>query len=153
MKKIAVAALLAITAAVQANGVPLRVPVTYAPGSGVEPKVRDVCKLEERLGSDIGGALGTTVSDAGPVVMVSISGVAGGDASWTGPKAISIHVDLVKDGQVQRSTNLTRTTDGGVFGDFKHVCSLLENDSGRLAKAVAEWVAKGSNGTAESTRK
>ena len=154
MKKIALAAMLAIAASARADGVPLLIPVTYAPGAPVEPKVRDVCKPDERLGADVGDALaGTTASNAGAVVKVSIAGVTGGDASWSGPKGISIHVDLMKDGQVERSTDLTRTTDGGVYGEYKHVCTLLDNDSGRLAKAVAEWVAKGSNDTGKTTRK
>ena len=143
LRKIALCAPLAAAAAAHAGGVRLLMPVDYAPGSGVEPKVRDLCRLEERVALDIGAALdGSTASTDGEVVRIRITAVTGGDASWTGPKAISLRVELLKDGQLQRGTELTRTTDGGVFGDYKNACSLLHNDSGRLAKAVAEWVAR-----------
>lgn len=142
MKKIALAALFALGCSAHAAGVKLLTPVVYAPGAPVEPKVRDVCRPDERMALDVAGALsGSTESTAGEVVRVSIVGVGGGDGNWSGPRAISIHVELLKDGQPARRTDITRTTDGGVFGDFRHVCSLLQDDSVRLGKAVAKWLA------------
>jgi hypothetical protein len=151
MKKIAFAALLAACAAAHADGIKLLTPVTYAAESSVVPKVRDACKLEERLTSDVGGALaGTTDSTRGEVVRVSIVDVMGvGGGGWTGPKAISLKVDLLKDGKVERSTHLTRTTTGGAFGGFKGTCSMLERDSSVLGKDVAKWVASSAYSTGE----
>ena len=151
MKKIAFAALLAACAAAHADGVKLLTPVTYAAESSVVPKVREACKLEERLTSDVGGALaGSTDSTQGEVVRVSIVDVMGvGGGGWTGPKAISIKVDLLKDGKVERSTHLTRTTTGGPLGGFKGTCSMLERDSSVLGKDVAKWVASSAYSTGE----
>ena len=151
MKKIALVALLAISASAWADGVQLLTPVTYAADSAVVPKVREACKLEDRLAADVGGALsGSTTSTAGEVVKVSIVDVMGlGGGGWTGPKAISIRVDLMKDGKIERSTHLTRTTTGGVFGGFKGTCSMLERDSATLGKDVAKWVASESYKTGE----
>ena len=151
MKKIAFVALLAACAAAHADGIKLLTPVTYAAESSVVPKVREACKLEERLASDVGGALaGTTDSTQGEVVRVSIVDVMGvGGGGWTGPKAISLKVDLLKDGKVERSTHLTRTTTGGAFGGFKGTCSMLERDSSVLGKDVAKWVASSAYSTGE----
>ena len=151
MKKIALVALLAISASAWADGVQLLTPVTYAADSAVVPKVREACRLEDRLATDVGGALsGSTTSTSGEVVKVSIVDVMGlGGGGWTGPKAISIRVDLMKDGKIERSTHLTRTTTGGVFGGFKGTCSMLERDSATLGKDVAKWVASESYKTGE----
>jgi len=59
---------------------------------------------------------------------------------------VSIRVDLLKDGQVTRSTHLTRTTTGGAFGGFMGTCSMLERDTKVLGKDVASWVASGNDG-------
>jgi hypothetical protein len=154
MNKIALLALLAVAAAAHADGVTLLTPVTYAADSAVVPKVREACKLEERLTTDVGGALnGTTTSTAGQVVRVSIVDVMGvGGGAWSGPKAISIRVDLLRDGQVERSTHLTRTTTGGPLGGFKGTCSMLERDSSVLGKDVAKWVASAAYTTGEDAR-
>jgi len=155
MKKIAIAALMAACAAAHADGVKLLTPVSYAAESSVVPKVREACKLEERLAADGGGQLaGSTDSTQGEVVRVSIVDVMGvGGGGWTGPKAISIRVELLKDGKLERSTHLTRTTSGGAFGGFKGTCSMLERDSSVLGKDVAKWVASSAYGTGEDAPK
>ncbi len=143
MKKIALLAALAIADAAHADGARLLSPVAYASESSVVPKVREACKVEERLAQDVGAALGGSTEQAtGEVVRVSILDVMGvGGGAWSGPKAISIKVELLRDGQVVRSTRLTRTTSGGAFGGFKGTCSMLERDSSVLGKDVAKWVA------------
>ena len=155
MKKFAFAVLLAASAAAHADGVKLLTPVSYAAESSVVPKVREACKLEERLTEDVGSQLaGTTDSTQGDVVRVSIVDVMGvGGGGWTGPKAISIRVELLKDGKLERSTHLTRTTSGGAFGGFKGTCSMLERDSSVLGKDVAKWVASSAYGTGEDAPK
>ena len=153
MKKIAFAALLAACAAAHADGIKLLTPLSYAAESSVVPKVREACKVEERLTADVGGALaGTTESTQGEVVRVSIVDVMGvGGGAWSGPKAISIRVELLKDGKVERSTRLTRTTTGGPLGGFKGTCAMLERDSSVLGKDVAKWVASSAYTTGEDT--
>ncbi len=147
MNKIALSLLLAVCASAHADGVSLLTPVTYANESSVVPKIREECKIEDRLAADVGSALaGTTTSTAGEVVRVSILDVMGvGGGAWSGPKAITIRVELLKNGKVERNTRLTRTTTGGAFGGFKSTCSILERDSAVLGKDVANWVASESS--------
>lgn len=155
MKKFALAILVAATAPAWADGVQLLTPVTYAAESSVVPKVREACKVEERLTTDIGKALGGSTADAGgDVVRVSIVDVMGvGGGAWSGPKAISLRVELLKGGKVLRATHLTRTTTGGAFGGFKGTCAMLERDSAVLGKDVAMWVASDSYSTGEDAKK
>ena len=157
MKKIALVAVLAmsVTASAWADGVQLLTPVTYATESAVVPKVREACKLEDRLAADVGGALaGSTTSTAGTVVKVSIVDVLGiGGGGWTGPKVLSIRAELMKDGKVERTTRLTRTTTGGAFGGFMGTCAMLERDATTLGKDVAKWVASESYSTGEDAKK
>ncbi len=155
MKKIALLALLAVAASAWADGAQLLTPVTYANESAVVPKVREACKLEDRLAADLGGTLGgSTTSTAGTVVRVSIVDVMGvGGGGWSGPKAITIRAELLKDGKVQRNTVLTRTTTGGAFGGFMGTCTMLERDATTLSKDVAKWVASESYSTGEDAKK
>jgi hypothetical protein len=142
MKKLVLIAMLAATASAWADGVQLLTPVTYASESSVVPKVREACKVEERLATDVSGTLGgSTTSTAGTVARVSILDVVGiGGGGWTGPKVLTIRVELLKDGKVEHTTQLTRTTTGGAFAGFKGTCSMLERDANTLAKDVANWV-------------
>ena len=155
MKKIASIALLLVAGSAWADGVMLLKPVAYSEESSVTPKVREACKIEQRLAIDVGDAMGgTTESTAGRVVRVSIIDVMGvGGGAWSGPKAISLRVELLKDGKVERTTRLTRTTSGGPLGGFKGTCAMLERDSGVLGKDVAKWVESESYGTGEDTKK
>jgi hypothetical protein len=155
MKKIALLALAAFAAAAHADGVALLTPVAYSAESSVVPRVREACKLEERLTIDVGDALGkTTASTDGEVVKVSIVDVMGvGGGIWSGPKAISLRAELMKNGKVERSTRLTRTTTGGPLGGFQSTCAMLERDSSVLGKDVAKWVASESYTIDQSAQK
>ena len=155
MKTFAFTILVAATAPAWADGTRLLTPVDYASESSVVPKVREACKVEDRLTADVGNAMGGTTAEAGgDVVKVSIIDVMGvGGGAWSGPKAISIRVDLMKGGKVLRTTRLTRTTNGGVFGGFTGTCAMLERDSAVLGKDVAKWVASESYATGEDGHK
>jgi len=150
MNKIALSILLAVSASAHADGVTLVTPVAYVPEASVVTKVREECQLENRLATDINAALANTTTPSGKELRVSILDVMGvGGGAWSGPKAISLRVELMKDGKVERSTRLTRTTTGGAFGGFKGTCAMLERDSAVLGKDVARWAGNDSYTTGE----
>lgn len=150
MNKIALSILLAVCASAHADGVTLVTPVTYAAEAPVVTKVRQECQLENRLATDINAALANTTTPNGEAVRVTILDVMGvGGGAWSGPKSISLRVELMKDGKVERSTRLTRTTGGGAFGGFKGTCAILERDSAVLGKDVARWAGNDSYTTGE----
>ena len=150
MNKIALFILLAVSASAHADGVTLVAPVTYAVEASVVTKVRQECQLENRLAADINAALANTTTPAGEALRVTILDVMGvGGGAWSGPKSISLRVELMKDGKVERSTRLTRTTGGGAFGGFKGTCAILERDSATLGKDVARWAGNDAYATGE----
>ncbi len=150
MNKIALSVLLAVSTSAFADGAALVTPVTYAPEASVVQKVRQECQLENRLASDINAALVNTTTPAGKQLRVTILDVMGvGGGAWSGPKAISLRVELLSGDKVERSTRLTRTTTGGAFGGFKGTCAMLERDSATLGKDVARWAGNESYTTGE----
>ena len=150
MNKISLSILLAVCASAHADGVTLMAPITYAPEASVVPKIREECLLENRLATDINAALANTTTPSGKDLRVSILGVMGvGGGAFSGPKAITLRVELMQDGKVERSTRLTRTTGGGAFGGFKGTCAILERDSATLGKDVARWAGNESYTTGE----
>ncbi len=150
MNKIALSLLLAVSASAHADGSTLVTPVTYASEASVVQKVRQECQLENRLAADINAALVNTSTPAGKSLRVTILDVMGvGGGAWSGPKAISLRVELLNGDKVERSTRLTRTTTGGAFGGFKGTCSMLERDSATLGKDVARWAGNESYTTGE----
>ena len=150
MNKLALSILLAVSANAYADGATLVTPVTYASEASVVQKVRQECQLENRLASDINAALVNTTTPAGKSLRVTILDVMGvGGGAWSGPKAISLRVELLNGDKVERSTRLTRTTTGGAFGGFKGTCAMLERDSATLGKDVARWAGNESYTTGE----
>ena len=106
------------------------------------------CKVEEQLTSDVSEAfrknnIGPTVTTAdgpGEVIKVRITHVLGvGGGAWSGPKAITVHADLMKDGKVERTTRINRWTTGGMWGGFKGTCSILHRSSAAIAKDLVKW--------------
>lgn len=131
----------------QAAGVALLTPIQFGPATDKRAQVRDECMLGDQLQTHIGDALrkayknaGTTTSTQGDVVRVTVTDIWGARGNnWTGPKGMFIKVELLHDGQVQRSQQMHRTTMGGFWGAFKGICGFMERDAAALGKDVARW--------------
>ena len=104
-----------LCSAAHATSVALLTPVTYDPAADVPQKVKDECRLDYQLQSEISNAIvryfkspnGTTTSTDGQVVRATITyvlGTAGG--GWSGPKVVAIRVELLNNGTVERSAKL-----------------------------------------------
>ena len=135
-------------AAAQAEPVALLAPVTYEPDAPVVQKVRDQCPIERQLADHTADALrrsgvgpGMTNSPDGTVVRVMISRVRGvGGGAWTGPKAITLRVELRHDDNTVRATTLNSWSIGGVFAGVKGTCEILDRDTQVLADDIVHWV-------------
>jgi hypothetical protein len=148
MKKLALLALLTCAAGAQAADIALLTPIAYDPTASVVDKVKQECKIEEQLTTDVSeafrknkiGPTVTTADGAGEVIKVRITHVLGvGGGAWSGPKAITVHADLMKDGKVERTTRINRWTTGGIWGGFKGTCSILNRSSAAIAKDLVKW--------------
>jgi hypothetical protein len=148
MKKLAILAALTFAAGAQAADIALLTPIEYDPAASVVQKVKEECKIEEQLTSDVSeafkkyriGPAVATADGAGEVMKVRITHVLGvGGGAWSGPKAITVHADVLKDGKVERTTRINRWTTGGFFGGFKGTCSILNRSSAAIAKDLVKW--------------
>ncbi len=128
-------------------------PVRYDPAASVPDKVREECRIDFQLESEISNALarrfklpsGKTTSTDGETVRATITYVLGTAAgSWSGPKSITILVELLNNGKVERSTKLHRTS--LPFG-FRGTCAILDRDARSLGKDVVKWVEDPGYGT------
>ena len=143
-----------LCASTKAAAVALLIPVTYDPLASVPEKVREECRLDYQLQSEISNALvryfksgsGTTTSTDGQVVRVSITYVLGPAAgAFSGPKSITILAELLNNGKVERSAKLHRTSVS--VNIFKGTCSILDKDARVLGKDVVKWIENPSYGT------
>ena len=130
-------------------------PVTYAPGADVPDRVKEECRIDFQLESDISNRLarqfklpsGKTTSTDGETVRATITYVLGAAAgSWSGPKSITILVEMLNNGKVERSTKLHRTS---MPLGFRGTCSILDRDARALAKDVVKWVENPSYSTSD----
>jgi len=162
MKKLAILATLACAAGAQASEIALLTPIAYDPTASVVDKVKQECKLEEQLTSDVSDAfrknnIGPVVATAegpGEVIKVRITHVLGfGGGAWSGPKAITVHADLMKNGKVERTTRINRWTTGGMWGGFKGTCSILNRSSAAIAKDLVKWAHDPTYSVEDSTPK
>jgi hypothetical protein len=143
----AFAAVALVGVAHAAAPVALLTPVSFDPSTERRMQVRTECKLDEMLATHIGDALrrsnkgtGTTTSAEGDVLKVTVTTIWGARGNnWTGPKGLVLHADLMRDGQVQRSIDLHRTTMGGFWGAFKGICGFMDRDAIALGKDLARW--------------
>jgi hypothetical protein len=149
MNRLLLASMLALSFGAHAGEqVRLLTPVTYDPAASVNDKVREECKVEDALVTDVGDMLRryknggeTTTSMDGKVIRMTITHVLGvGGGATTGPKAVSMRVELLDNGKIERSTRMTRWSIGGAFGVFKGTCTILRRDTRVLGKDVAAWL-------------
>lgn len=136
-----------------AEKVLLETPVKYSPNASVVEPVRRECKIEDMIVRNVGTALskrnadgkgtigsGDDAGDAG-VVRVQITNVFGvGGGAYSGPKAISVDAEMLKNGKVVRQVHLRRSSLGGFWGGFKGTCSILQRCAVTLGKDIASWV-------------
>ena len=149
-----VAALLAAAHAHAAQPVSLLLPVSYQTDDSLLHKTKETCKIEDKLGADIGaeyakragGPRTTTTAATGVVVRVAIAGgVNVGGGGWTGSKSLRLQVEELLDGQVVRSRGFSRKSRGGFAGPFEGTCAILEEISGTLAKDIVDWTGTETN--------
>lgn len=128
-----------------AAGVMLLQPVAIDPDSKMPEAVREQCRLDYELQNDILKVMqhydrnATTTSDAnkGQVLKVTITYVLGvGGGSFTGPKAIGVKAEYLRDGKTEYVVKMHRRS--SLFG-MSGTCHLLDGAAKGLAKRLAKW--------------
>ena len=121
-------------------------PVTYSEDAKVEPGLREDCKIEQALAGDVGKMLrhfrlggGKAASPQGRTLKMQITEVVGSSGgAWTGPKSLTVHLQLLIDGRLERETDMTRVNVGA--NPFRGTCHVLHQHTKRLGKDVAHWI-------------
>ncbi|HKQ30132.1 MAG TPA: hypothetical protein VJS66_02505 [Burkholderiales bacterium] len=120
--------------------------------AGIDPAVREQCKLGERLSfflqqnikKQFDVIASPTLEDAGDAKALSlIVQNAQGDASggaWFGRKGVTLRGTLSQNGKVIASFNARRRSTGGVLGPFKEGCEIFDRCVNALAEDVAQWL-------------
>jgi hypothetical protein len=133
----------------------LQLPVAVDPATPIPEAVKNECAVEMLIGNyafaEIGkraGSVQTITEPAqagdGKTVQITILAVRGwGGGAWTGPKSMTIRVDLKNGETLAGTTVLRRNSGGGMFGGFSGTCAILERVAGALGKDVAVWLARG----------
>lgn len=130
----------------------VQVPAVLDPAAPIVDSVKNQCGVEMLIGNHVFEKVsqyvdGTTQLQKGenagqsPVLRLTILSVHGfGGGSWSGAKSITIHAQLVQNGQTIQSTVLTRGSRGGPLGGFSGTCAIMERIARTLGKDVANWL-------------
>ena len=132
----------------------LQIPAILDPSAPIPTAVKNECGLEMLLGnyalSEIDQRIGSVQSVSAPkqagnnkVVQLTITSAHGaGGGAWSGPKSMSIKVDIRKGGTIVNSTVLTRSSMGGAFGGLTGTCAIFDRVARALGKDVAVWLSR-----------
>jgi hypothetical protein len=129
-------------------------PAVIDTDAGIDPAVRDRCKLGERLSFFLQQNIKTqfevvpsaTLNNAGDakalaLIIQNTQGNAS-DGGWFDRKGIVMRGTLRENGKVIASFNAQRRSTGGALGPFTDSCAIFERCVKALAEDVADWLEK-----------
>lgn len=135
-------------AAAELDPVLLLTPIGYSSAAPAPAWIKEDCHVERLLEAALGKALAdkhlggaaTTARVQGQVLEVTIERVIGqAGGGWSGDKTVSIHLSLLQDGQLRRSTDQTVATRS--LNPLAGTCASFERAAGKLGDLTARWVA------------
>ncbi len=144
----------------------LQVPALVDPAAPIPTAVKNQCAVETSIGAHAMAAIAKRLdpalqSVASPeqagadklvqITILSVQGAGGG--AWSGPKSMTIRVDVQKGGVKTGSTILTRATNGGPLAGLTGTCTMLERVATTLGKDVALWLARAESAPVQSGMK
>lgn len=152
-------ALAGVTGAHAADRFLVQIPATLDASAPIATSVRNECHVEALVGQHVFAqvarrwpatesvlSLPEQGTDRGlRLTLVSVLGAGGG--AWSGPKSMSLRVDVVQGGKPLRSTVLTRQSAGGLMGGMSGTCPIMERIAVALGRDVATWLQRSSDAT------
>jgi hypothetical protein len=73
------------------------------------------------------------------LTILNAHGLGGGQ--WTGPKGISLRVELLQNGKPVSSNVFLRNSRGGILGPVAGICMIMERIASQLGEDVTRWIA------------
>ncbi|WP_028103915.1 hypothetical protein [Pseudoduganella violaceinigra] len=137
----------------------LQLPVQLAPGVELPPRVQAECDLEHHFAQDAEAQISkrfrpveiiTSGTDVGndKVIKLTLTNInALGGAAWTGPKSVSMQVELMRGGEVLDARVFSRSSQGTLLTG---TCEMLHKVSKALGADVGVWLKRGANAQAEA---
>jgi hypothetical protein len=72
------------------------------------------------------------------LTILNVQGVGGGQ--WSGPKGISLRVELLQNGKPASSNVFLRNSRGGILGPVSGTCMIMERIASQLGDDVTKWI-------------
>ena len=140
------------TSCMAGNVLNLQTPAVVSQQTHIPDSIKAKCKVPELVGDrileSVSKVYGETRQVAGvntadglllKTTITSVWGASYG-GGWTGPRHISVTVDLIKNGKVLQTTDFKRTSNGGALGAFKSTCGIMERIAKELGDDAADWI-------------
>ena len=132
----------------------VQVPATVDASATIPDAVRKECGIQAAVANEVVTALESgrvevkkiaapPEAGQGELLQLTILGAAGyGGGSWSGPKSMSVRVDLRKGDALLAMTVLSRSTGGGPLSGFTGTCEMIDRVAGALGKDTARWLVR-----------
>lgn len=155
MKKMVSAFALAAfsTSCMAGNVLNVQTPAVLPQEMNIPDVIKAQCKVPELVGNQVFESVskvyertkqvdGSANLTNGLLLKTTITSVWGAShgGGWTGPKHISVTLDLIKDGKVLQTTTSKRTSNGGVWGAFKSTCGIMDRLAKEVGEDAADWI-------------
>ena len=140
------------TSCMAGNVLNVQTPAVVSQQTHIPDSIKAKCKVPELVGDrileSVSKVYGETRQVAGvntadglllKTTITSVWGASYG-GGWTGPRHISVTVDLIKNGKVLQTTDFKRTSNGGAWGAFKSTCGIMERLAKELGEDAVDWV-------------
>lgn len=149
--KYIVASFLLTSSAFADEAVKILVPAILPSDTPIAAAVKKECAVPEKIGESIYLAVKQSFKNAEKVysaestdgylvksTLLNVYGAGGG--GWSGSKAVSMRIEILKGGAVVKSTVLQRGSTGGVFGGLSGTCKIMERIEKALGNDSVKWL-------------
>lgn len=138
----------------------VQVPAVFDTNARVPSNIRRECGVDTLLGNQALARISARIGNVQAVdkpeqagganlLVLTITSADGfGGGGWSGPKSLSIRADLMQNGVALGTTNLIRSSKGGMFGGFKGTCAIFDRITETLGNDVSKWLVRGARAQA-----
>lgn len=141
------------TSCMAGNVLNVQTPAVLPDSTSITGGIKAQCKVPQIVGDQVFASVskvyaqtrqvdGTANLADGLLLKTTITSVWGASVGggWTGPRHLSVTLDLIKDGKVLQTTTSQRTSNGGVWGPFKSTCGIMNRLAKEVGEDAADWI-------------
>jgi hypothetical protein len=141
------------TNCIAGNVLNVQTPAVLSPEIHIPGSIKAQCKVAKLVGDQVfesvSNVYGRTKRVAGDANLadelllkstITLVWGASYGGGWTGPRHISVTLELIKGGEVLQTTTSKRTSNGGVWGAFKSTCGIMDRLAKEVGEDAADWI-------------